>query len=201
MSVPIPARVGMNGSLNVSACRAQISVCSLYSSIATAPACTAARNFGARPSPSKLTSPEMTLRTQPPATSQSTASPWTIATSVRSRTPRRSRARTNAIGVEFIDSPPTATVAPSGTRAAASSRLRSFTPGPLSTLPGVVPSVCRLVESNQTFGRIFVPLGDSTVIDVQHFDHIGIAVRDLRRAAELYGDLFGGELVRGGDDI
>lgn len=39
------------------------------------------------------------------------------------------------------------------------------------------------------------------MIDVQHFDHIGIAVRDLGRAAELYGDVLGGRLVRGGDDI
>lgn len=39
------------------------------------------------------------------------------------------------------------------------------------------------------------------LIDVQHFDHIAIAVRDLARAAELYGDALGGELVRGGDDI
>jgi methylmalonyl-CoA/ethylmalonyl-CoA epimerase len=39
------------------------------------------------------------------------------------------------------------------------------------------------------------------VIDVRHFDHIAIAVRDLARAAELYGDALGGELVRGGDDI
>ena len=39
------------------------------------------------------------------------------------------------------------------------------------------------------------------MIDVQKFDHIGIAVRDLARAAELYGDVLGGELVRGGDDL
>ena len=39
------------------------------------------------------------------------------------------------------------------------------------------------------------------MVDVQKFDHIGIAVRDLARAAELYGDVLGGELVRGGDDL
>lgn len=39
------------------------------------------------------------------------------------------------------------------------------------------------------------------MIDVQHFDHIAVAVRDLERAAVLYGDLLGGALVRGGDDI
>jgi methylmalonyl-CoA/ethylmalonyl-CoA epimerase len=39
------------------------------------------------------------------------------------------------------------------------------------------------------------------VIEVQHFDHIAIAVRDLARAAELYGDALRGELVRGGDDL
>jgi methylmalonyl-CoA/ethylmalonyl-CoA epimerase len=38
------------------------------------------------------------------------------------------------------------------------------------------------------------------MIDVQCLDHIGIAVRDLARAAHLYGDVLGGELVRGGDD-
>jgi methylmalonyl-CoA/ethylmalonyl-CoA epimerase len=39
------------------------------------------------------------------------------------------------------------------------------------------------------------------VIDVRRFDHIGIAVRDLARAAELYGEILGGTLVRGGDDV
>jgi methylmalonyl-CoA/ethylmalonyl-CoA epimerase len=38
------------------------------------------------------------------------------------------------------------------------------------------------------------------LIDVQHFDHIAIAVHDIARAAELYGDALGGQLVRGGDD-
>ena len=142
MSVPMPARVGMNGTLLVSACRAQMSVCSLYSSMPTSPACTAARNLGARPRPSKLTSPEMTRPTQPPATSQSTAMPCTIATTVRSRARRRTRARTNAIGVEFIDSPPMATVAPSGTSAAASSMLRSFTSTPPWILVRMLAGTC-----------------------------------------------------------
>jgi methylmalonyl-CoA/ethylmalonyl-CoA epimerase len=39
------------------------------------------------------------------------------------------------------------------------------------------------------------------VIQVDRFDHIAIAVRDLARAAELYGDLLGGTIVRGGDDL
>ena len=47
--------------------------------------------------------------------------PLTIGTSVRSLAPRRISARTNAIGVAFIDRPPIAIVAPSGTSSAASS--------------------------------------------------------------------------------
>lgn len=39
------------------------------------------------------------------------------------------------------------------------------------------------------------------MIHVQRFDHIAIAVRDLARAAELYGDALGGTIVRGGDDL
>jgi methylmalonyl-CoA/ethylmalonyl-CoA epimerase len=39
------------------------------------------------------------------------------------------------------------------------------------------------------------------VIQVERFDHIAIAVRDLARAAELYGELLGGTIVRGGDDL
>lgn len=39
------------------------------------------------------------------------------------------------------------------------------------------------------------------MIDLDRFDHIGIAVRDIGRAAELYGGVFGGTLVRGGDDL
>jgi methylmalonyl-CoA/ethylmalonyl-CoA epimerase len=58
-----------------------------------------------------------------------------------------------------------------------------------------------MVESNQTFGRIFSSQEGGTVIDVRRFDHVAIAVRDLARAAELYGDVLGGELVRGGDDL
>jgi methylmalonyl-CoA/ethylmalonyl-CoA epimerase len=39
------------------------------------------------------------------------------------------------------------------------------------------------------------------LIEFDRFDHIAIAVRDLGRACELYGDAFGGVLVRGGDDL
>lgn len=39
------------------------------------------------------------------------------------------------------------------------------------------------------------------MIEVRSFDHIAIAVRDLERAAVLYGDILGGDLVRGGDDL
>ncbi len=39
------------------------------------------------------------------------------------------------------------------------------------------------------------------MIEVQHVDHIAIAVHDIARAAELYGDALGGMLVRGGDDL
>lgn len=39
------------------------------------------------------------------------------------------------------------------------------------------------------------------MIEVHGFDHVAIAVRDLPRAASLYGDVLGGDLVRGGDDL
>jgi methylmalonyl-CoA/ethylmalonyl-CoA epimerase len=39
------------------------------------------------------------------------------------------------------------------------------------------------------------------MIDLLRFDHVAIATRDLAGAARLYGDMFGGILVRGGDDI
>lgn len=39
------------------------------------------------------------------------------------------------------------------------------------------------------------------MIQVERFDHIALAVRDLARAAELYGELLGGTVVRGGDDL
>lgn len=39
------------------------------------------------------------------------------------------------------------------------------------------------------------------MIDVRYFDHVAIAVRDIARAAHMYGELFGGTLVRGGDDL
>jgi len=43
--------------------------------------------------------------------------------------------------------------------------------------------------------------GDNRLIDVRSFDHIAIAVSDLRRAAHLYAEVLGGELVRGADDL
>jgi methylmalonyl-CoA/ethylmalonyl-CoA epimerase len=39
------------------------------------------------------------------------------------------------------------------------------------------------------------------LIEVRRFDHIAIAVRDIARAAVLYGDVLGGVMVRGGDDL
>lgn len=39
------------------------------------------------------------------------------------------------------------------------------------------------------------------MIEVRRFDHVAIAVRDIARAAALYGDVLGGVLVRGGDDF
>lgn len=39
------------------------------------------------------------------------------------------------------------------------------------------------------------------MLEVERFDHVAIAVRDLARAAEMYGDALGGVLVRGGDDL
>ena len=82
-----------------------------------------------------LTSPTIARRTQPAATSQSTEGPATIATTVRSRAPRRASARQNSIGAPFISSPPTATVDPSATRAAASSMAISLLTGGETILP------------------------------------------------------------------
>lgn len=39
------------------------------------------------------------------------------------------------------------------------------------------------------------------MIGLDRFDHVALAVRDLGAAAELYGELMGGTLVRGGDDL
>ena len=98
----------------------------------TLPLSTPRRKCGARPNPSKLMSPATTRDAAPAATSQSTHMPATMATTVRSRLPARTSSRTNAIGALFMDNPPSATVAPSGTDAAASAREICFEMGPVT---------------------------------------------------------------------
>ena len=58
--------------------------------------------------------------------------PATMATTVRSRLLARTSSRTNAIGALFMDSPPSATVAPSGTEAAASASVACLETGPVT---------------------------------------------------------------------
>lgn len=45
------------------------------------------------------------------------------------------------------------------------------------------------------------PIEGDRLIEVRSFDHVAIAVHDLARAAHLYGDVLGGDLIRGGDDL
>ena len=109
MSVPSPAFVGTKGRRWAAACRRQISVCSLYSSISTSTRLDGGPEARREPEALERDEPrDDATRTQPPATSHSIGIPATTATTVRSLTRRRASVRTNAIGAAFIDRPPIA---------------------------------------------------------------------------------------------
>src|SRR3979490_2091163 len=96
------------------------------SSTFTAPDCAARRELGGRPRCSKLRKTQPVSFTQPAPISMSGATLPGAGTKVRSRTPRRTRPRTRAIGWPWKIQPPMPRVMPSLTAAKAVSRSTIF---------------------------------------------------------------------------